>query len=558
LARSITRFANPAHWQAAVRRMVETRDHRRMSELLDTEWANHGPLEQQPGGDTIIADAMWYNANHFLRLRMFLGARMKEGPCALLGVLRSRDDTRARRALERLGFEDFIYLDDDPQFKSEGFQAAAAALLKDVQTHADFLTLTLPENLPAYIVYDTVLKQARDPQPPISDPVWRNCLAEALCDIAIYQRELDTRRVTDVALSHPWKTEWGSLIWLSIKRDITAYHLTGFMEAMRVRRFRRPADFATPVEHLPLEAFEALPETTRQELSSFGAGELERRAKGTSSDINASYAYQPEHRIEGKERARESLVGDDSRPIAVIFSHIWYDFPHTFAMTHFTDFRDWIESTLARVRELDDVIWLLKPHPTEEWYGGFRLAELVHDLPDHVRLLPTKVDNKTVLNAADCVLTVHGSVGLEATAWGIPVILADRSYFSDWDIGYAADSRSDYLRLVGEAGRLTPPTAIQKERARAAFALALGEPPDDLGAYPMGCDSRGVAVIEDVIDALRHKPDMVTVEIARLQQFMAQGDTDSYAVFHLLEWARQRADQQGDTAVTKSQRRTAR
>ena len=152
-------------------------------------------------------------------------------------------------------------------------------------------------------------------------------------------------------------------------------------------------------------------------------------------------------------------------------------------------------------------------------------------------------------------LTVHGSVGLEATAWGIPVILADRSYFSDWAIAYAASSRSDYLRLIGEAGRLTPPTPEQKERARAAFALALGEPPDDLDAYPMGCDSRGVAVIEDVIDVLRHTPDMVAAESERLLQFMSQDDTDSYAVFHLLEWARQRAGRQSGRAATEPQRR---
>ena len=459
---------------------------------------------------------------------------MALGPCKLLGVLRRRSDTQARRALERIGFGEFIYLDEDATFVTADFLAEADRLMAGLASHADFLRLALPQGLPAYIVYDTVLKLAQDPQPPMAHPLWRQCLAEALRDIAIYQREIGVRQVTDVALSHPWKTEWGSLVWLAVARKITCYHLTGFMEGMRIRRFRDMADFRNPVEHLPLGQFLALPEAVRAELALLGATELERRSSGQSSDLNARYAYHPETRIEGRAAARRALGGGE-RPIAVIYSHVWYDFPHTFAMANFTDFRDWMETTLARIRTIDNVLWLIKPHPTEEWYGGFRLSDLAVDLPPHVHLLSTSIDNKTVLNAADCIVTVHGTVGLESAASGLPVILADRSYFSDWGIAHVASDRQDYLRLLGEAGRLPPPSSAQRDLARAAFALALGQPPDAAMALPMRCDSQGALVFDEVLDRVRNGTAALAAERARLSEFLGQTAIDSFAAYHLIQ-----------------------
>lgn len=540
MARSIGRFADPARWRAYFDRLAENRRRRQLDNALDKAWAARGPVAISDGPDTVVADGMWYNPNHFLRLRLFVEARASRGPCRLLGVLRRRSDASARRALERIGFSDFMYLDEDAEFTTAGFHAEAARLLATVNSHSDFLALQLPRGLPAYIVYDSVLKLAKDPQPPLDNRLWRDCLAEALRDIAIYERELDRRKVTDVALSHPWKTEWGSLVWLALQRRIPAYHLTGFVEALRVRRFRTPDDYRNPVEHLPLAQFQALPAAVQAELSAMGAAELERRASGQSSDLNARYAYHPESRIGERVAARRALGGEGSRPIVVVYSHVWYDFPHTFGMSHFTDFRDWIEATLARVRVIDDVQWLIKPHPTEEWYGGFHLADIARDLPAHVKLLSTSIDNKTVLTAADCVVTVHGTVGLEAAAWGLPVVLADRSYFSDWNIAHVAADRADYLRLLGQAGRLEPPTTDQRDRARAAFGLALGKPPDDAGALPMRCDSQGTLVFEEVIGRARGADLILAAERDRLVRFLDQSGVDSFAAFHLIDMARRR------------------
>jgi hypothetical protein len=274
-------------------------------------------------------------------------------------------------------------------------------------------------------------------------------------------------------------------------------------------------------------------------LTLLGEHDLERRASGRSSDINVRHAFDPDKRIVDRDAARMALSGQSVRPVVVVYSHVWFDFPHTFAMRNFTDFRDWMEVTLAEIRAIDDVIWLLKPHPTENWYGGFKLAELARDLPPHVRLLPTHTDSQTALTAADAVVTVHGTIGLEAAAAGVPVILADRSYFSDWGIAQLASDRADYVRLLKQAGTLQRPAAADCDRAKACFALAFAEPASEVGAMRISCDSTGVALFDEIAGRFGASAFERAREAERIAGFLDQTEVDSLAAYYLIAHARE-------------------
>ncbi|MGE3149758.1 MAG: hypothetical protein AB7K04_11890 [Pseudorhodoplanes sp.] len=513
----------------------------RADDRLDATLTGFDPIQIQAGEATVVADGLWFNPNHFFRLRLFVEALVRKGErFRLLGLLRSRNDHRARRALQRIGFSEFVYIDEDAEFRTDGFLDEADRLLRGVRTHDELLQLQLPEDVPAYVWYDTVLKLSSHPRPDLQNPVWRTALAEALRDIAIYRRELSVRKISHVALSHPWKTEWATLVWLALGRSVPVYHLTGFCEGIRIRRFRTQQDYATPVEHLGRGQFETLPPRTKELLSECGRRDLARRISGTSTDINARYAYNASRRIAEREAARMALSGQTGKPVAIVYSHVWYDFPHTYAMRNFSDFLDWMSATLDHIRNETDVIWLLKPHPTERWYGGFYLSDIAKNLPPHVRLLPIDVDNETALLAADAVVTVHGTVGLEAAARGLPVVLADRSYFSDWEIAHVARSRPDYFRLLSGIRDLAAPDNAARARAYACFALALAEPPAEGGALRMSCDSTGLPLYPEIERRLKDDRPGLEKEALRIMDFLNQDEFDSFAAFHLVENAQRR------------------
>lgn len=534
----LAKVIDPRRWRRFFDARTRLREINRADDELDRCLSLAGTLCADPDAPYLIADGMWRNPNHFFRVRLFVEALRTLGHRPrLLGILRRRTDWRERRALERIGFDEFVFVEEDEQYQAEQFHDEAKRLLSGARTHRDILELKLPEKLPAYILYDTVLKHATDPQPVMNHPLWVVCMAEMLRNHAIYRREFDGRRVMHVVLSHPWKSEWATLAWVALSRKIPVAHLTGFCDGLRIRRFRTTADYVTPVEHLPFATFERLPAKVREFLVAEGEATLQRRSSGRSSDLNIRYAFDPRNRIADREAARAVLSGQTTRPVVVIYSHVWFDFPHTFAMRNFTDFRDWMEMTLTEIRAIDDVIWLLKPHPTEEWYGGFKLADLISDLPPHVRLLPTHTDSQTAVTAADTIVTVHGTVGLEAAAAGVPVILADRSYFSDWGVAHVAEDRSDYARLLRSAGKFQPLDAAGRERARACFALALGEPPPEMGAMKMSCDSSGVPLFGEISSRFGAERAVREAEVQRIAKFLDQSEIDSFAASQLVDLA---------------------
>jgi hypothetical protein len=534
----LVKLADPRRWQRAAAGQIELWRRDRGDDALDRELAALGPVAVGPGEETVIAEGMWRNPNHFLRLRLFVQALAERGGFRLLGVLRRRAHWRERRALARIGFSDFIYLDEDAEYRTQDFLAEADRMLAAARSHANLLALELPEGLPAHTWYDTALKLAQHPQPALDDPIWRITLAETLRDVAIYAREMAARRIKHVVTSHPWKSEWASLTWLGLKRGAPVSHLTGFCEGIRIRRMTNPDDYATPVEHLPRAIFDRLDASVQARLAALGQAALSQRASGQSSDINARSAFDPATRIADREKARLALSGQTSLPVAVVFSHIWYDFPHQYAMTHYTDFRDWMQATLEAIKSLPGVIWLLKPHPTEAWYGGFRLTDLVGELPDHVRVLPLKTDAKTAFTAADAVVTVHGTGAMEAVAQGVPAILADRSYFSDWGFTHTARDRADFVRLLGEVGRLAVPDEEDRRRAAACFALAVSESPPEVGAMRISCDSSGSALYGEILQRYRNAPHVIAREVERIRAFLDQDEIDSFAAFNLVRMVR--------------------
>lgn len=537
-------------WRKLIGGQIELRHRHAGDDALDALWARRGPVKLLPGAEKVLlADGLWFNPGYFLRLRLFIEAVASREPVRLLGILRSRKDRRMRRALERIGFSEFIYIEDDEEFPVVSFMAEAERLMAQAKTHADLINIKLPEGVPAYVWYDGVLKATRHGQPALAHPQWRRSLAEILAFIAIYRRTLDTVPVSCVALSHAWSTEFGSLLWLALSRGIQSFCVTLFSEAIRLRRFRKPIDFDLPVEHLPRHVFETLLPPEQAMLVELGRLELERRQASQSTDINIRHAYALEMRVTDPAGARKAMGGSD-RPIGVIYGHSWFDFPHLYHMRNFVDFIDWFECTVEMIREIGNVDWFLKPHPMEVWYGGHTMADMIGELPSHIRVLPHHIDTLTVMAAADAIVTVHGTAAMEAGAMGTVVIAADNSYYAEWDFVHTAKSRQHYGQLLAQVGKLPRPGDESRKHALACFATAYGEPHAAAGALRLPCDSGGSQLFRDVLNVVASDPAALAEEVVRIRAFLDQDEIDSFESWGFVVAARNRASADSKLTVT--------
>ena len=266
---------------------------------------------------------------------------------------------------------------------------------------------------------------------------------------------------------------------------------------------------------------------------------LHQRTAGTTNDLNVRYAHKPEFRVSDRQQARQSLAITGDQCLVVVYAHAWYDFPHIFGMSQFADFKDWFEVTLECAKENTDVRWILKPHPTEHWYGGYYLADLVDNTDPHIDLLDHNVDSQTIVNAADAIVTAHGTVALESVVQGKTVVLADRSHISDWQVGHRATSRAHYRRLLSDIGNLSPPTAEQQALAAACYALTQAQPPAQSQALRLTCDSGGSQLFRELIERLRQDIDGDAFSTDSLSRFLGQDEFHAYAAYNLIRAAEQ-------------------
>jgi len=526
----LLRYLSPGGYTRYVQRVIADRRANRFRGTVEAHYGRGRPGTAGFDAPAIVCEGMWDNPNHFFRLHLMLAALPDAEKCQTIGVLHRRDDWRQRRSLGSLGVREFLYLEHDRVCR-EQFDAEAERLLGGVNTHRDLLRLELPHALPAYIYYDTVLKLARHPQPPLDSPLWPRVLAEVLRNLAIFDRLFREHEVAAVVVSHPWKNEFATLTWSALVHGVPCYYATGFCEGTRIRRFVTLEDFATPVEHGTCREFDALPPAVRRRVIEYGRAYLAEREQGTSSDINARYAFRPDRRCADRAAARRVLGVDGDRPLAAIFAQVWFDFPHTFAMQNFTDFLDWMRFTIGQIAANTSVTWLLKPHPCDQWYGGVRLVDLVRELPRHVVLCPEDTDSLTVQVATDYVVTVHGTVAIEAAARGLPVLNADRSHYTDWGFTHLAKSRKDYADLLAGIQHLAPPTGEQQERAMAFGALSLAPTPGGIGLLRTSCDTSGPMLYAEILSRLERERAGFARERAAIADWIASR-RPSYAAYH--------------------------
>jgi len=534
--RRLLRYLDPRAYAAFVRRAREQRPTWRLRRRVERRYHERYAALPADSRRVILCEGMWDNPNHFFRLGLALAASPEAARCRLIGVLRRPGARRERRTLESLGVREFVYLEEHRLHRAQ-FIEPARRLLRGTASHRDLLRLELPHGFPAYGYYDTVLKVARDPQPALASPLWLTVLAEVLRNLAIYDDLFGREQIVRVFSSHPWKSEFATLCWTAIHRAVPCYYLTGFCETTRIRFLETVDDFATPVEHLPLEQFLALPPSAQARLIAYGRGYLAERERGASSDINTRHAFRPEARELERSAARRALGVPDDRPLVAVYSQVWFDFPHTFGMQHFTDFLDWIRFTVAEVAGHTQLTWLLKPHPCDPWYGSLRLADVVGRLPSHVRLCDEATDSTTVQLASDAIVTVHGTIGIEAAARGLPVLCADRSYYSDWGFTHVAKSRDDYAALLASIHTLPAPTDEQRGRAMAFAALSLAPPPT--GLLRTSCDTSGPMLYREILSRLDGDPAALRAETKAIEEWLGTR-APSYAAYYTTRWSQTR------------------
>ncbi|MBI3392625.1 MAG: hypothetical protein HY039_05495 [Nitrospirae bacterium] len=107
------------------------------------------------------------------------------------------------------------------------------------------------------------------------------------------------------------------------------------------------------------------------------------------------------------------------------------------------------------------------------------IRERIGRLPDHVRLIPAESDISTfsLFGLMDFCVTVRGTIGIEAAAFGIPVLTAGTGRYDRHGFTVDSDDRQAYLDRLGRVQDVPRLSEEQRTLAeRYAYGIFVARP----------------------------------------------------------------------------------
>lgn len=179
---------------------------------------------------------------------------------------------------------------------------------------------------------------------------------------------------------------------------------------------------------------------------------------------------------------RESLISalnlDRTKKTILIFPHIFWDATFFWGEDVFDDYESWFRETVRLAWQDCSVNWIIKLHPAnlvknirDGVFDEFSEEKVLHefgDVPAHIHIIPadTKISTLSLYYLGDVCLTVRGTVGIEAAAFGLAVVTAGTGRYDR--LGFTKDpsSEEDYFALLKNIANLPRPSQDEIQLAR--------------------------------------------------------------------------------------------
>lgn len=479
----------------------------------------------------VLVDAMWDNPNYWIRytlLRSALGlSRGRE-----VGVLGPHRAKICRQTLERFGISQIVHV-TALRGDAERNRRQARDLLACIKAPADILSWRLPHDLPADFVYDGIIKRQQSACVDLKDPHLPQYVAEALGSIAAAYRILESYPFDLVVLSHEVNFQGAALAWLAAQKGVPVVIAFGNYGVARFAKLAKPADIYDTADRPKGPDLIDLPTAKAEMLAAVGSAYVKKRLDGGTDDMGARLAFQKAGELVSRASLAKKFCWDPQRSVIAVYAHNWFDFPRSNGMTHFRDFLDWIEATLAVAVGCRSANWLFKAHPGDQWYGGVTLSDLVPPLDrhPHVRLVPTNWNGSAMLDAVDAVVTYHGTVGIEAASLGKPVLIADRGWYHDAGFAKWSRSREEYLDALATNWWKDLDLSVTTHRARVFAGWYFGRPAWQ-GGFVLEDDTVQWPIYRTVPGLFAGNPEVLEKETQTIREWF-RSDSRHYHTFKM-------------------------
>ena len=181
---------------------------------------------------------------------------------------------------------------------------------------------------------------------------------------------------------------------------------------------------------------------------------------------------------------------DPNKKTVAIMPHIFCDAPHAYPHTLYSDYYDWFINTAKILLENNHINVIVKEHPSANLYNEQgKLKEILHDHNLNLILINSSENTHSILQIADVVVTCGGTVGLEFSCAGKPVILAANPPYSNLGFTYDNLTIQEYTDKLLTCHLLPRLTEIQTDNALLTAFLTYCNNDIDISRLEIGSET---------------------------------------------------------------------
>ena len=173
-----------------------------------------------------------------------------------------------------------------------------------------------------------------------------------------------------------------------------------------------------------------------------------------------------------KSSLKEQIGIGNEKPIICLFTHVNWDASFDLPSKIFPTANTWVIESIKKMLELIEVNWIIRIHPAELTHecvasAGDIIKKNFPLLPDHIKILwaDSDINSYGLYQLIDGAITMFGTVGVEMSTLGKPVIVAGEAHYTGKGFTLDADSPAKYFSLLENAKNIRPLTDEQKNTA---------------------------------------------------------------------------------------------
>ena len=416
-------------------------------------WADFSPSPSELDDKVILVDCLVDFPPYILGNLIIAKYLQKRNNAIIIGVVRDQSQLeRNYHLLSSFAVEKVIYA-CERNSQQYNLDIEHILLEKNVKKLREkVLNFSIDGLKVGDLVYDAYLRDTGEPTIHSVNDVLVNYFYEAKRYYDIYDIFCKHNNVVSTVQGHTVYLMYGMMARVAVKNGATVFGRKPGSSPMAMRRYSTFEDLDRYEIGFRKEDFDRVYQNDKENAIAFATDYLEKRFNGYGR--YKAPAYDPDEKKKyGYEQLVKRINLNPNKKTVVVMCHVFSDAPHCDAWMLHHDYFEWLQDTLEIISTIDNVNWIVKPHPDDKYYNGnvnYAVVETEKYTKkyNHIFLMPDDFNTAGMCDIADALVSIRGTAALEFSAMGLPCVVTGTLFYTGLGFTIEPKNREEYIQVL--------------------------------------------------------------------------------------------------------------